>query len=156
MVALPGQLFYSTQIPVCLWFLARSKRNSQFRDRRGETLFIDARRMGALVNRVQRELSDDDVIKIVRTYHAWRGDKGAGEYANVLGFCKAANLDEIRRHGNVLTPGRYVGAAVAAQDDEPFGERMDQLVEALRQQQEEAAKLHVAIASNLKELGYGG
>ncbi len=95
MVALPGQLFYSTQIPVCLWFLARNKKNGRFRDRRGETLFIDARKLGTLVDRVHRELTDDDIAKIAGTYHAWRGDKGAGEYADVPGFCKARHA---RRH----------------------------------------------------------
>ena len=110
MVALPGQLFYSTQIPVCLWFLARDKKNGRFRDRRGETLFIDARKLGTLVDRTHRELTDEDIARIAGTYHAWRGDKGAGEYADVPGFCKAATLDEIRKHGHVLTPGRYVGA----------------------------------------------
>ena len=89
MVALPGQLFYSTQIPVCLWFLARNKKNGRFRDRRGETLFIDARKLGTMVDRVHRELTDDDIAKIAGTYHAWRGDKDAGEYADVPGFCKA-------------------------------------------------------------------
>ena len=110
MVALPGQLFYSTQIPVCLWFLARNKRNGRFRDRRGETLFIDARKLGSMIDRVHRELTDEDIAKIAGTYHAWRGDKGAGKYADVPGFCKAAKLDDIRKHGHVLTPGRYVGA----------------------------------------------
>jgi type I restriction enzyme M protein len=105
MVALPGQLFYSTQIPVCLWFLARNKKNGRFRDRRGETLFIDARKMGTLVDRVHRELTDADLAKIAGTYHAWRGDKGAAKYADVAGFCKSAKLDEIAKHGFVLTPG---------------------------------------------------
>src|SRR5216110_3215439 len=109
MVALPGQLFYSTQIPVCLWFLARDKKNGRFRDRRKQTLFIDARKMGTMVDRVHRDLTDEDLAKIAGTYHAWRGDEDAGEYADVAGFCKAAKLDEIRKHGHVLTPGRYVG-----------------------------------------------
>jgi len=156
MVALPGQLFYSTQIPVCLWFLTRSKRNGRFRDRRGETLFIDARKMGTLVDRVHRELTDEDIAKIASTYHAWRGDKGAGTYADVPGFCKVAKLDDIRKHGHVLTPGRYVGAAAAKEDDEPFAEKMKGLAATLRKQQEEAAKLDAAIAANLKELGFGG
>ena len=89
MVALPGQLFYSTQIPVCLWFLARNKRNGRFRDRRGEALFIDARKLGTLIDRVHRELNDDDVANIAGTYHAWRGDKGAGKYEDKLGFVKS-------------------------------------------------------------------
>jgi type I restriction enzyme M protein len=156
MVALPGQLFYSTQIPVCLWFLARDKKNGRFRDRRGETLFIDARKMGSLVDRVHRELADEDIAKIAGTYHAWRGDKDAGKYADVAGFCKAAKLDDIRKHGHVLTPGRYVGAEAAKNDGEPFEEKMRRLASTLREQQAEAAKLDAAIAANLKELGYGG
>ncbi|MBA2397833.1 MAG: SAM-dependent DNA methyltransferase [Bradyrhizobium sp.] len=155
MVALPGQLFYSTQIPVCLWFLARNKKNGRFRDRRGETLFIDARKMGTLTDRVHRELTDADIAGIAGTYHAWRGDKDADDYADVPGFCKAAVLDEIRKHGHVLTPGRYVGAAAAEEDDEPFEDKMVRLATTLRQQQE-AAKLDIAIATNLTELGYGG
>ena len=156
MVALPGQLFYSTQIPVCLWFLARNKKDSRFRDRRGETLFIDARRLGTLVDRVHRRLTNDDGAKISGTYHAWRGDKDAGKYKDVAGFCKLATLDDIRKHGYVLTPGRYVGAEVAENDGEPFDDKMKRLVTILREQQEAAAKLDAAIAANLKELGYGG
>ena len=156
MVALPGQLFYSTQIPVCLWFLARNKRNGRFRDRRGETLFIDARKLGTLVDRVHRELTDADIAKIAGTYHAWRGDKVAGEYADVPGFCKAAKVEDVRKHGHVLTPGRYVGAKAAEDDGEPFEEKMKRLTATLREQQAEAAKLDAAIAANLKELGYGG
>lgn len=156
MVALPGQLFYATQIPVCLWFLARNKRNGRFRDRRGEVLFIDARKMGTLVDRVHRELTDEDIAKIANTYHAWRGDKDAGEYADVPGFSKSATLDDIRKHGHVLTPGRYVGTEAIEEDAEPFAEKMKRLVTQLRAQQAEAAKLDAAIAANLKELGYGG
>ena len=170
MVALPGQLFYSTQIPVCLWFLARNKRNGRFRDRRGETLFIDARKLGSMVDRVHRELTDADIAKIAGTYHAWRGDltspspstgegRDGGEsegYKDIPGFCKAATLDDIRKHGHVLTPGRYVGAEAAEEDGEPFEEKMRRLTATLRQQQVEAVKLDAAIAANLKELGYGG
>jgi type I restriction enzyme M protein len=156
MVALPGQLFYSTQIPVCLWFLARNKKNGRFRDRRGETLFIDARKLGSLVDRTHRELSVHDVAKVAGTYHAWRGDKDAGEYADTPGFSKAAKLDYIRKHGHVLTPGRYVGAEAAEDDSEPFEEKMKRLTATLREQQAEAATLDMAIALNLRELGYGG
>lgn len=156
MVALPGQLFYSTQIPVCLWFLARHKKNGRFRDRRGETLFIDARKMGTLVDRVHRELTDADVERIAGTYHAWRGDKGAAKYDDVAGFCKATKIDEVRKHGYVLTPGRYVGSEAAEEDAEPFEEKMKRLAGTLYQQQAESAKLDAAIAANLKELGYGG
>ena len=154
MVALPGQLFYSTQIPVCLWFLARNKKNGRFRDRRGETLFIDARKMGTLVDRTHRELTDDDLAKIAGTYHAWRGDKGAGKYEDVPGFCKAAKLEDIRKHGHVLTPGRYVGAEAVEDDGELFEEKMKRLAAMLREQQKEAAKLDTAIAANLKALGF--
>jgi type I restriction enzyme M protein len=156
MVSLPGQLFYSTQIPVCLWFLARNKKNGRFRDRRGETLFIDARKMGTLTDRVHRELSDDDVARIAGTYHAWRGDKNTGAYVEVPGFCKAVKLDDIRKHSHVLTPGRYVGAEEIEDDGEPFEDKMRRLAASLRDQTAEASKLDAAIATNLKELGYGG
>jgi type I restriction enzyme M protein len=155
MVALSGQLFYSTQIPVCLWFLARNKKNGRFRDRRGKTLFIDARKMGSMVDRVQRELTDNAIAKIAGAYHAWRGDKGAGTYEDVAGFCKEATLEDIEKHGFVLTPGRYAGAAAAEADDEPFDEKMKRLVATLREQQHESAQLDAAIAGSLKELGYG-
>jgi type I restriction enzyme M protein len=155
MVALPGQLFYTTQIPACLWFLSRNKSNGRFRDRRGETLFIDARKMGTLRDRVHRELSDEDLARIAGTYHAWRGDPDAGEYADVPGFCFAAKLNDILKHGHVLTPGRYVGAEDVEDDEEPFDDKMKRLTEILRQQQSEAAKLNAAIDANLKELGYG-
>jgi type I restriction enzyme M protein len=155
MVALPGQLFYATQIPVCLWFLARNKKNGRFRDRRGETLFIDARKMGTLTDRVHRELSEDDVTKIAGTYHAWRGDKTAGTYADVPGLCKGAKLDDIQKHGHVLTPGRYVGSDYVDDDAEPFEDKMKRLTTALRDQTAEALKLDAQITASLKELGYG-
>ncbi len=155
MVALPGQLFYATQIPVCLWFLARAKKNGRFRDRRGETLFIDARKMGTLTDRVHRELSDDDVTKIAGTYHAWRGDQSAGTYADVPGFCKAAKIDDIRKRGWVLTPARFVTSQSAEADGEEFEEKMKRLTATLREQMEEAAKMDAAIAANLRELGFG-
>jgi type I restriction enzyme M protein len=156
MVALPGQLFYSTQIPACLWFLARDRKNGKFRDRRGHMLFIDARKLGRMVDRTHRELTDEDVARIADTYHAWRGEKEAGEYADVPGFCKSAPLDEVRKHGHVLTPGRYVGAEAQEDDAEPFEEKMRRLAATLREQQAEAARLDAAIAANLRELGYGG
>ncbi|HQK88539.1 MAG TPA: N-6 DNA methylase, partial [Acidobacteriota bacterium] len=153
----PGQLFYSTQIPVCLWFIARDKKNGRFRDRRGETLFIDARKLGTMIDRVHRELTEEDIRKIADTYHAWRGDVGAGSprpYVDIPGFCTSATIDEIRHHGYVLTPGRYVGAAEVEDDGEPFEEKMKRLVAQLRGQQAEAAKLDTAIAKNLEKLGY--
>ncbi len=159
MVALPGQLFYSTQIPVCLWFLTRHKQANGFRDRRGETLFIDARKLGTLVDRVRRELTPDDIARIAGTYHAWRGDPPSPEasadaYGDVAGFCKSATLDDIREHGQVLTPGRYVGAEAAEDDGEPFDEKMKRLTAALREQQAEGTRLDAAIVSSLRELGY--
>lgn len=156
MVALPGQLFYSTQIPVCLWFIARDKRNGRFRNRQGETLFIDARKLGTMVDRVHKELTDEDIRKIADTYHAWRGDKDCNKkYEDIPGFCKSATIEEIRKHGYVLTPGRYVGAAEVEDDGEPFEEKMKRLTELWYQQQLESEKLDEAIERNLRELGYG-
>ena len=166
MVALPGQLFYSTQIPACLWFLARNKSKlpspsgrgagGEGLDRRGQVLFIDARKLGVLVDRTRRELTGEEVQKIADTYHAWRGEAGAGEYADIPGFCKSATLDEIRKHGHVLTPGRYVGAADVEDDGEPFAEKMLRLSALWREQRAAAAKLDAAIEGNLKSLGFTG
>ena len=156
MVALPGQLFYSTQIPACLWFLARDRKNGKFRDRRGHVLFIDARRLGRMADRTHRELTDEDVVRIADTYHAWRGESQAGAYEDVPGFCRSAPLDEVREHGHVLTPGRYVGAEAQEDDGEPFEKKMRRLVETLREQQAEAARLDAAIAANLRGIGYDG
>jgi len=155
MIALPGQLFYSTQIPVCLWFLARNKRNSKFRDRRRQALFIDARKMGQMIDRVHRELTDEEIARIAGTYHAWRGDAGTGTYQDVPGFCKSATTEAIAAHGFVLTPGRYVGAEEIEDDGEPFAEKMARLTEKLEEQFAESASLEVAIRDNLRGLGYG-
>lgn len=155
MVAMPGQLFYSTQIPVCLWFLARNKEDARFRKRRKETLFIDARKLGSMIDRVHRELSEEDVTRIASTYHAWRGDEGGGEYLDIPGFCKTTTLEEISEHGNVLTPGRYVGAEVQEDDDEPFEEKIAQLTERLANQMAEARRQDEAIAESLKIVGFG-
>jgi len=152
MVALPGQLFYATQIPVCLWFLAKDRHNGRFRDRRGKTLFIDARKLGRMESRVHRILDTEDIERISGTYHAWRNPDGA--YEDVPGFCKAATLEEITTHDFVLTPGRYVGAEAVEDDGEPFEEKMGRLVGQLRGQQIEAAKLDAAIAANLNGLGF--
>ena len=156
MVAMPGQLFYSTQIPVCLWFIAREKKNGRFRDRRGQTLFIDARKLGTMIDRVHRELTEEDIRKIADTYHAWRGDKAAGDYEDISGFCRSATLDDIRHHNHILTPGRYVGAAEVEDDGEPFEEKMASLTAALREQGEQAEKLDQVIWANLEDIGYGG
>ena len=146
MVALPGQLFYSTQIPACLWFLARGRK------RTGEILFIDARRLGRMVDRTHRELADDDIARIADACHAWR--EGAATYEDVPGFCRSVPIDEVGRHDHVLTPGRYVGAAPQPDDGEPFDEKMKRLVAELREQQAEGARLDAAIAANLKALGF--
>jgi type I restriction enzyme M protein len=155
MVALPGQLFYSTQIPACLWFLARDRKNGKFRDRRGQVLFIDARKLGLMADRTHKELTDEDVARIATTYHAWRGEQDAGAYADIAGYCKSAPLEEVRKHGHVLTPGRYVGSEAVEDDGEPFAEKIKRLTATLREQQAEAAKLDAAIAANLTELGNG-
>ena len=148
MVALPGQLFYSTQIPACLWFLARDRK------RRGEILFIDARQSGRMVDRTHRELTDEDIARIADTYHTWRQGPDTDGYEDVPGFCKSASLEEVRQHGHVLTPGRYVGAPPQEDDGEPFEEKMQRLVTQLREQQTEGARLDAAIAENLKSLGF--
>ncbi|WP_031484910.1 class I SAM-dependent DNA methyltransferase [Maridesulfovibrio frigidus] len=155
MVAMPGQLFYSTQIPVCLWFMTRSKKANGFRGREGEILFIDARKMGFLVDRVRRELTEEDIKKISDTYHAWRGEETAGKYEDIAGFCKAAKLEDVAANDYVLTPGRYVGAEEIEDDGIPFEEKMAELTETLFAQMEEGRKLDVAIRENLKGLGYG-
>lgn len=155
MVALPGQLFYSTQIPACLWFLARDRKNHKFRDRRGQILFIDARKLGNLVDRTHRELSEDEITRISDTYHTWRGEQDAGTYQDEPGFCKSASLEEIQKHDYVLTPGRYVGAEEQEEDAEPFDDKMKRLAATLREQITESHKLDAIIEANLKELGYG-
>ena len=158
MVALPGQLFYSTQIPVCLWFLARDKKNGRFRDRRKNVLFIDARRMGTMIDRVQRTLTDADIRQIADTYHAFRGDKKNGAagktYADIAGFCKAATLDQIRTHGHVLTPGRYVGAEEAIDDGVSFEDKMAKLTGELATLTAQGADLDKAIVTNLAAIGF--
>jgi type I restriction enzyme M protein len=152
MVALPGQLFYATQIPVCLWFLARDKGNRKFRSRKGKVLFIDARKLGRMETRVHRVLDAEDIEKIAGTYHAWRNI--GGQYADVPGFCKAATLAEIQAHDFVLTPGRYVGAEEVEGDGEPFEEKMERLVTALRAQQAEGRRLDALIGQALGGLGW--
>ena len=158
MIALPGQLFYTTQIPVCLWFLARDKSDGvaggRFRDRHREILFIDAREMGVMVDRTHRELTDDDIARIASTYHAWRGEEGACGYEDVPGFCKSAFTEQIAEHGYALTPGRYVGAADAEDDGEPFDEEMTRLTAELREQFAESARLEEKIKTSLGHLGY--
>jgi len=155
MVALPGQLFYSTQIPVCLWFLARDKsngvaRDTKLRDRRGEVLFIDARKLGHMADRTRKEFSDTDIEKITRTYHTWRGE--AGPYEDVPGFCKSATLEQIKAHGYVLTPGRYVGSADVEDDEVSFLERFAALQDKMELQFECAERLTATIRDKLSGL----
>jgi type I restriction enzyme M protein len=152
MVALPGQLFYNTMIPACLWFISRDKKNHKYRDRRGEVLFIDARNMGALIDRRHKELSDEDVAKIAATYHAWRGE--GGKYKDVKGFCKSAKLSEIQKHEHILTPGRYVGTEDVEEDDEAFEEKMKKLTKQLSEQFEQSKTLEKEIRKNLDGIGY--
>lgn len=170
MIALPGQLFYTTQIPVCLWFLSKNKdANTKmgYRERKGETLFIDAREMGSMISRVHKELTTDDIARIADTYHVWRsspeeitrrreaGTIGLLEYQDEAGFCKSATLSEIAANDYVLTPGRYVGAAAIKDDGIPFEVKMTDLTRKLFSQLDEAQKLDTAIRKNMEVLGYG-
>ncbi len=152
-VALPSQLFYNTMIPACLWFIRRSKNK-----RKGEILFIDARNMGHMINRRNRELSKEDILKISDTYHAWRGEeteqKDFGEYKDILGFCKSATLEEVEKQGFVLTPGRYVGIPEEEEDEKEFEEKMKKLTSQLAEQIKEAQKLDQEIKKNLKAIGF--
>ena len=153
MIALPGQLFYSTQIPACLWFLARNKNTgADRRDRRGEVLFIDARKRGRMVNRTRKEFSDEDIARIAGIYRAWRGEPGADAYEDVPGFCRAAALKEISEHSHVLTPGRYVGASATEADDVPFEKRFAELRDTLAEQFAEAERLNALIQTKLEEI----
>ena len=154
MVALPGQLFYSTQIPACLWFVSRNRQGGKYRDRRGEVLFIDARRMGLMVDRRHRILSKDDIDRIADAYHAWRGGREAGEYADMRGFCKSVKLEEIRKHDHVLTPSRYIETELPPDDDEPFEEKIIRLASQWRVQQAEAVKLDLIIEESIEKVGF--
>jgi type I restriction enzyme M protein len=153
MVALPRQLFYNTMIPACLWFVSRDKKNHKFRDRRNQVLFIDARKLGTLVDRRHRELTQEDIQKISETYHAWRG-KTKKKYEDIVGFCKSASLDEILKDGFILTPGKYVGAEEEEDDPEEFEEKMKKLTSELAKQTEEGKKLDVEIKKNLASIGF--
>jgi type I restriction enzyme M protein len=157
-VSLPGQLFFTTQIPVSLWFLTRDKSNGlvraeRLRDRRRETLFIDARKLGTMETRTLRVLTEADVARIADAYHAWR--ETGGRYADEPGFCKSATTEEIAAQGHILTPGRYVGAVDTEEDDEPFDKKMQRLLANFRHEQAEAARLNAAIIANLRGFGYG-
>ena len=164
MVILPGQLFYTTSIPVCLWFITKNKKEDTergYRNRQNETLFIDARQIGSMVSRTQKELSIDDIADIARTYHAWRGEKKDADgndidnYEDQAGYCKSATSNEIRDNDFVLTPGRYVGAAEIEDDGIPIETKMKELSQALYSQMDQAETLDIAIRQNLEVLGYG-
>lgn len=152
MVALPPQLFYNTQIPACLWFMARNKTNGKFRNRENEILFIDARNLGTMINRRNKELSEKDIKVISETYHKWRNIKG--NYNDVAGFCKSATMQEVAENNYVLMPGRYVGAEDELEDIIPFAEKMKSLTETLSEQFEQGDKLKKTIRENLKGIGY--
>jgi type I restriction enzyme M protein len=149
MIALPGQLFFNTQIPACLWFLAKGKRA-----RAGEMLFIDARKLAVMISRVQCELTSEVIDRIAGTVAAWRGDAGAGDYADVAGYCRSVTLVEIAEHGHVLTPGRYVGAEAIEDDNEGFEAKMLALTEKLGEQMAKGAELDALIRRKLGGLGY--
>jgi type I restriction enzyme M protein len=155
MVALPPQLFYGTQIPACLWFLARNKNNGKFRDRRQQTLFIDARKLGYMADRTHRELSNDEISRIARTYHAWRGETNAGKYEDTAGSSKSVTTGEIATQGYILTPGRYVGSEEITDDDESFDIKLNRLTTTLREQLAQSAELTETVRKNLRALGYG-
>ncbi|ENM3965505.1 type I restriction-modification system subunit M [Vibrio cholerae] len=157
MVALPGQLFTNTQIPACIWFLTKNKKGGSSatqkgkRDRRGETLFIDARNLGFMKDRVLRDFTSDDIAKIANVFHAWQSGTG---YKDEKGFCFSAKLEDLQKHDYVLTPGRYVGAADAEEDSEPFADKMQRLTAQLKSQFEESDRLEKAIKENLAGIGY--
>ncbi|TGK06097.1 DNA methyltransferase [Leptospira selangorensis] len=163
MIALPGQLFYTTQIPVCLWFLTKNKgtlkieghTDSNHKDRRGKTLFIDARNLGVMTDRTHKELTTEEVSEIARTYHAWRGESKDGKYEDKPGFCKSATLEEMKANDFVLTPGRYVGTPEEEDDGILFEHKMRELTQTLYKQMEESKALDAQIRKNLEVLGYG-
>ena len=151
MVALPGQLFYNAQIPACLWFLARNRKNHKFRDRGGEILFIDARKLGTMINRRNKILTDEDIARITEAYHSWRNKEGG--YEDVAGFCKSATLEEVEANNFVLTPGRYVGTEDVEDDGIPFEEKVAEITDSLREQFEKSVELQNRIKENLQKIG---
>lgn len=156
MVALPSQLFYNTQIPACLWFLARNKEgNSKLRNRNHEILFIDARESGTMISRKQRELTDSDIAKVAETYHNWRNpEKFATDYKDIPGFCKSAPIQEVRKNNYILTPGRYIDFKAIEDDGVAFEEKMQTLTRTLAEQMQKANELDETIKTNLKKIGY--
>jgi len=151
-VALPEKLFFNAGIPVCLWFLTKDRAGKTHRDRRGEVLFIDARKLGEMQTRTLRVLTDDNIAQITETYHNWRNKKPAQPYGDIAGFCKSATVDEISTHGYVLTPGRYVGATEVEDDGEPIEEKLTRLRTQLLAEFDEADRLEKVIRQRLQGL----
>lgn len=152
MVALPSQLFYNTMIPACLWFISRNKTSGKFRNRSKEILFIDARKLGSMINRRNRELNDEDIKTIAKTYHNWRN---IGEvYQDKAGFCKSATFEEVKNNNYVLMPGRYVGTEEEEDDGIPFEEKMNVLTAKLAEQFKQSGELEKSIRENLKSIGF--
>ena len=157
MIALPGQLFYSTQIPACLWFLARNKNpGNGWRDRRHELLFVDTRKLGHMADRTRKEFSNEDIVKIAKTYHSWRAASEAATYEDEPGFCKAASLQEVKEHNYILTPGRFVGTAKTKNEDVPFHERFAELKNTLAEQFDDEEEMTSLIRSKLEEISANG
>ena len=156
MVSLPSQLFYNTQIPACLWFLSRNKEgNTKLRNRNNEILFIDAREIGTMISRKQKELSEKDIAKIADTYHNWRSkEKFENDYKDIAGFCKSANIQDVRKNNYVLTPGRYIDFKEVAEDGIAFEDKMQTLSATLSAQMQKANELDEAIKLNLSKIGY--
>jgi type I restriction enzyme M protein len=152
-VALPDKLFYNTGIPACLWFISRDRGNHNFRNREDEILFIDARNLGEMITRRNRDFTDDDIARIADTYHVWRNKDGG--YQDEQGFCKAASLEEVRKHNHVLTPGRYVGIPDEEDDGVPFEEKMAQLTAELAEQLAQGEALDTRIRESLAKVGFG-
>jgi type I restriction enzyme M protein len=153
MVALPGQLFYNTMIPACLWFVTRDKKDHSFRNRKNEILFIDARNMGKMIDRRHKELTEEDIKLVAETYHSWRGENKR-KYEDVQGFCKSAKINEVEKHNFILTPGRYVGIPDEEEDEEGFEDKMKRLTNELKEQMKEGKKLDEEIKLNLKKIGW--
>ena len=153
-IACPPKLFYNVSLPVSLWFTTKNKKNGRFRKRAGETLFIDAREIYEPISRRQYTFTDEQIKRIAETVRAWRGQKEYGKYKDILGFCKAATLEEIRKNGYVLTPGRYVGVKEEEDDGVPFGEKMKKLTGELKQYFGESKKLEKEIEKNLNKLKF--
>jgi type I restriction enzyme M protein len=154
MVSLPTQLFYNTQIPACLWFLARNKVNGKFRNRTGQFLFIDARNLGSMISRSQKELNDEDIAAIGEIYHNWRSKDRESKYQDVPGLCKSASLEDIRKNNFVLTPGRYIDFKEEEDDGEVFEDKMKKLTSELKEQMDKAVQMDSIIKENLKSIGY--